>query len=379
MVRSRTYMDHNATSPLCESARDAMAVAMACVGNPSSVHQEGRSVRALIEDARRQVAASVGAGNAEIVFTSGGSEANALGLATGLAAKPHAVLIVSAVEHPSVLENARRTGSDLEVIPVDGTGAVNLPALEAVLSRVGGNAVISVMYANNETGVVQPVSRIAELAEAHGAFFHVDAIQAAGKCDVSFDDLGAHAMSLSAHKLGGPAGTGALVLRKGLPVVSLVAGGGQETGRRAGTENVIGICGFGAAASDAAARFSDLSGLRDSLEEELRNASADVVIFGERADRLANTSCFAVSGTSAETLVIALDLAGFAVSSGSACSSGKVTRSHVLDAMGVPPDLAEGALRVSLGPQTRETDIGNFVAAWSAAVERQRELAGAAA
>lgn len=379
MVLSRTYMDHNATSPLCESARDAMAVAMACVGNPSSVHQEGRSVRALIEDARRQVAASVGAGNAEIVFTSGGSEANALGLATGLAAKPHGVLMVSAVEHPSVLENAQMAGSDLEVIPVDETGVVELRALEAALLRADGNAVVSVMYANNETGVVQPVSEIAELAEAHGAFLHVDAIQAAGKCVVSFDNLRAHAMSLSAHKLGGPAGTGALVLRKGMPVISLVSGGGQEAGRRAGTENVIGICGFGAAAADAGGRFSNLSGLRDRLEEELRNARADVAIFGGPAERLANTSCFAVSGTSAETLVIALDLAGFAVSSGSACSSGKVTRSHVLDAMGVPPNLAEGALRVSLGPQTREADIGNFVAAWSAAVERQRELSGAAA
>ena len=358
----RTYLDHNATSALRAEAKDAMLAAMALPGNASSVHGEGRAARKLLDDAREQVARAVGVIPPMVVFTSGGSEANNMAL-KGAAVER---LIVSAVEHPSVLEAAKAAGKPVEIIPVDGDGVIDLAALEKMLK--GPKALVSVMLANNETGVIQPVADVVRLAEGH--LVHTDAVQALGKIPVNFGLLGVDMMTLSAHKLGGPVGAGALVVRDGLALSPLIHGGGQELRRRAGTENLVALSGFGAVAQ---MKLNAVKALRDRLEAALEGA----VIFGAGVERLPNTTCFAYPGMNAETLLMGFDLEGIAVSSGSACSSGKVAKSHVLAAMGAAPEISRAAIRVSLGWDTTENHIDHFTAAWRKILSRHKARAAA--
>ena len=359
----RCYFDHNATSALRPEAKAAMLAAMEICGNASSIHAEGRAARKLIDDAREQVALAVGVIAPMVVFTAGGSEANN----TALKGAPVERLLVSGIEHPSVLEAAKASGKLVETVPVTAQGVIDLAALESMLP--GPRALVSVMLANNETGVIQPVADVVRLAQAHGALVHSDAVQALGKVPVNFGLLGLDLMTLSAHKLGGPVGAGALVIRDGLALQPLIHGGGQELRRRAGTENLAAIAGFGAVAQ----KKMDVRALRDRLEGALEGA----VIFGAEAARLPNTICFAMAGMKAETLLMAFDLEGIAVSSGSACSSGKVAKSHVLAAMGVAPEISGGAIRVSLGWDTTEGQIEKFIAAWRKIVARHKARAAA--
>ncbi len=370
----RAYLDWNATAPLQADARAAMAAAMDVVGNPSSVHAEGRAARQLVEHARAQVAALVGAAPRNVVFTSGGTEANALALTPGLhqgeAGAPDR-LLMSTIEHPSVRSGGRFPVSAQEDIPVTGGGLVDMGWLSRRLTELSGKPLVSLMLANNETGVIQPVTVVSELVHSRDGLLHVDAVQAAGKIPCDIKSLGADLLTVSAHKLGGPKGIGALILTtEALHFAdALLKGGGQEGGRRAGTENVIGIAGFGAAAQAACASLASDAGrmtaARDRLEARLREIAPEIVIFGGDAPRLPNTTLLAMPGIRAETALIALDLEGVAVSSGSACSSGKVAPSHVLAAMGVLPDLAVGAIRISLGPITTDDEIEIFLKAWT--------------
>ena len=362
------YLDWNATSPVRPEARAAVADALALTGNPSSVHGAGRAARALIEDARDAVARLIGAGPGQIVFTSGGSEANALALA-GAGRR----LLVSAIEHDSVLAHA-----GAERIAVGPEGVLDLDDLDAKLAS-GDPALVSVMFANNETGAIQPIADVVRIARAHGALVHTDAAQAAGRLPVDFLGLGTDLMSVSAHKLGGPQGVGALVVGDRASLVPAIKGGGQERGRRAGTENVAGIAGFGAAAVAAPATdWSFVQSLRDDLEHRAVGLGAE--IFADAASRLPNTSCLRLPGIAAETLVIALDLAGIAVSAGSACSSGKVRPSPVLKAMGASEEAAGQAIRASLGWTTTAEEIDLFIAALGTAQSRigARDLRAAA-
>jgi cysteine desulfurase len=374
MTHGAVYLDHNATSPLRPEAERAAVAALARVGNPSSVHRFGRAARRAIEDARQQVAALVGTRAENVTFTSGGTEANALALCGAGRSR----VIVSAVEHASVLAAA----PDAVRIPVDSDGVIDLAALEATLAADSRSALVSLMLANNETGVLQPVAEAAELARRHGAFLHCDAVQAAGKIPVDIAQLGAHFMTLSAHKLGGPMGVGALIADGSASLDAQIKGGGQEQGLRAGTENVSGIAGFGAAAEAAHADLDRLAGLtvwRDTLEARARAAVPSARIPGAGAARLPNTSCLALPGVASETQVIALDLAGVAVSAGSACSSGKVGASHVLAAMGLGAELAGSAIRVSLGWSSAESDVERFLEAWTALAARTASNAAASA
>ena len=346
------------------------------------MHAEGRAARALIEAARAKVAALAGAKPAEVIFTSGGSEANALALAAQGGSAWHCYL--SAIEHPSVLAGGRFYRESTTHIPVTADGVIDLEALSRELAKHkpgGWKPFVSLMAANNETGAVQPVAEAASIAHEAGGILHSDAVQVAGKLPLDFAALGADMLSLSAHKLGGPKGVGALILRDGASVEPLIKGGGQEGRKRAGTENVAGIAGFGVAAELALAELEKaaaLAKLRDQLEAGARERVPETVVMSERVARLPNTSLIAARGVKAETLVIGLDLAGFAVSAGSACSSGKVEPSHVLAAMGVSPELAEGAIRVSLGFGTKNTDIQAFLEVWSKLVGRMRQRPEAA-
>lgn len=360
------YLDYNATAPLRPEAAAAMAAAMRRTGNPSSVHGFGRSARRTVEDARAQVAALVGARPDQVVFTGGGTEANNLALA-GVGPRRR---LVSAIEHDSVLQAA----PEAEVVPVGADGVVSLAALREMLPRSPRPVLVSVMLANNETGVLQPIAEVVALAHASRALVHCDAVQAAGKIAIDLPDLGVDLLSLSAHKLGGPQGVGALVVADSVELESLQRGGGQERGRRAGTENVAAIAGFGAAAAVAAARYGDearrLGALRDRLEAAAPERVSGARVIGRAAPRLPNTSCLTMPGVASETQVIGLDLAGVAVSAGSACSSGKVGPSHVLRAMGVPESEVLGAIRVSLGWASRPGDVDRFVAAWGTVCAR---------
>jgi cysteine desulfurase len=381
-MTTRSYLDYNATAPLRTEVREAMSAALNAHGNPSSVHAEGRKARALVEAARAKVAALAGANPEDVIFTSGGSEANALALAAQ--AGEAWQCYVSAIEHPSVLAGGRFYRESTTHIPVSPEGTIDLRVLEKELEKhhLGGwRPFVSLMAANNETGALQPVAAAAELVKAAGGILHSDAIQVAGRLPLSLGALGADMMTLSAHKIGGPKGVGALVLRSGVSVEPLIKGGGQERRRRAGTENVAGIVGFGVAAELAvadAARAAELAALRDELETKALGLVPETVVLAGTVERLPNTSCLAVRGTKAETLVIGLDLAGVAVSSGSACSSGKVEASHVLTAMGVAPELAHGAIRVSLGFGTTRADIEMFLDAWGGLVKRMQQRQEAA-
>jgi cysteine desulfurase len=366
----RIYLDWNATTPLRRQARDAMAAAWDLCGNPSSVHAEGRQARKLVEDARARVAGAVGALPRNVIFTSGGTEANALALTSGLrrgSGLPVTRLVVSAIEHASVLAGGRFLPEAMETIGVARSGLLDLDHLREILGD-GPPALVSVMLANNETGAVQPVAEAGEIVHAAGGLLHVDAIQALGKIPFDISEMNADLVTLSAHKIGGPKGVGAVVLAEGvLGFEPLLRGGGQELGRRAGTENVAGIAGFGAAVKAAMGSLESdavrLESLRDRLENGLRDTT-DAIVFADGAPRLPNTTLFTVPGLKAETAVIGFDLAGVAVSSGSACSSGKVQPSHVLEAMGFGPELAQGAVRLSLGWSTSDADIDRCLEAW---------------
>jgi cysteine desulfurase len=369
-MRERVYLDWNATAPLCPEARQAMAAAWDLLGNPSSVHAEGRQARRLVEDARAAVATAVGGQPRNVVFTSGGTEANALALTPGLrggSGQALHSLFVSAIEHPSVLSGGRFLPEFVSRIGVTRFGLVDLDQLERALAS-REPALVSIMAANNETGALQPLREAAEIVHKMGGLLHVDAVQAFGKIEFNINDIGADLVTLSAHKIGGPKGIGALVLADGVQGLDpLLRGGGQERGHRAGTENVAGIAGFGAALKAALDRLEHTVGrleqLREQLEDGLRR-SPEVAIFSDDAPRLPNTTLFTVPGLRAETAVIGFDLAGVAVSSGSACSSGKVQSSHVLEAMGFSRSQAQGAVRISLGWSTSEADIDYCLQAW---------------
>jgi cysteine desulfurase len=372
-MSERIYLDHNATSPLRNGVREAVLAALDVCGNPSSVHAEGRAARGLIEAAREKVARLAGARAEDVIFTSGGTEANALALS------PKAgdwICYMSRIEHPSVLAGGRFPQDCIASIPATVDCVIDLEKLATALANSqmkGRRPFVSLMAANNETGAIQPVADVASMVHEAGGFLHSDAVQAAGKVPFDLASSGADMISLSAHKLGGPKGIGALVLREGVAVEPLIKGGGQERRRRAGTENVSGIIGFGVAAELAAAALSktaEIGKLRDELEARAVSIAPDTVVFSAKVARLPNTSAMAVPGTKAETLLIGLDLAGVAVSSGSACSSGKVEASHVLKAMGIAPELAQAALRVSLGPDTTKAEIDRFMAIWGEMIAR---------
>lgn len=358
------YLDYNATAPIRPAVIEALIEAAGAHGNASSVHASGRAARHRIESARASVAALVGRDDGDVIFTSGGTEADALAV-RGLGRRR---LLVSAIEHDAILAAA----PDAPRVPVTSAGVVDLGALEAALDP-DEPGLLCVQWANNETGVVQPVAEAAALAHAAGWLLHVDAVQGAGRLDPAAL-AGADSIALSAHKLGGPPGVGALVVRDGLTVTPLFAGGGQERGRRSGTENDVGIAGFAVAARIAAddreAEAHRLRGLRDRIEAGLRARAPEIRIMGADADRLSNTLSVALPGVAAETQVMALDLAGVAVSAGSACSSGKVRRSHVLDAMAPGDPVAGEAIRISLGWATGEGDVDRLLRAWGAMRDR---------
>lgn len=359
------YLDYNATAPLRPEAASAMTSALELCGNASSVHRFGRLARRAVEDAREAIAAAVDASAADIVFTGGGTEANNLALRG--TDRP---VFISAIEHDSV----RAARDDVVIIRVDRDGLVDLHHLEELLAAADAPALVSVMLANNETGVVQPITEMVALARRFDALVHCDAVQALGKIPFSFAALGVDMMTLSAHKLGGPQGVGALIVRDGVDVAPLLRGGGQERSRRAGTENVAGIAGFGAAAklvAQAIGAAPELTRMRASIEDRVRTMAPDAVIYGADAPRLPNTSCIGLPGVGNEVQVMALDLAGVAISAGSACSSGKLTPSHVLQAMGAGDDAAASAIRVSLGWQTSDVDCDRFIDAWTALANRR--------
>jgi len=366
----RVYLDWNATTPLRSEARAAMAAALDLTGNPSSVHAEGRQARRLVEEARAAVANAVRALPRNVVFTSGGTEANALALQPGLRHSKGLGterLVVSAIEHGSVLAGGRFSPDVISAVGVARSGVLDLDQLRAALEGKPP-ALVSIMLANNETGAVQPVPEAAEIVHAAGGILHVDAIQALGKIALDINSLKADLLTLSAHKIGGPKGVGAVVLAEGLQGFEpLLRGGGQELGRRAGTENITGIAGFGAAVKAAVGSLSHDAGrleeLRNRLEQGLRQTYG-MDVFSDHAKRLPNTTLFTLPRLSAETAVMGFDLAGIAVSSGSACSSGKVQRSHVLEAMGFDPEIAQGAVRLSLGWSTSSTEIDRCLEAW---------------
>jgi cysteine desulfurase len=386
-MAERSYFDWNATTPLRPQAREALLEALAASGNPSSVHAEGRAARNLVEHARVQVAALIGAPPANVFFTSGGTEANMAVLTPAIETvgdkRPRDRLLMSAIEHSSVRTGGRFPPEAIEDVRVTSEGRLDLPALAEAVGR-SSRPLVSLMLANNETGVIQPVAEATPIVRAAGGLLHVDAIQAVGRIRCDIGEMGADLVTLSAHKIGGPKGVGALVRRSDDIHLAepLIRGGGQERGFRAGTENVAGIAAFGAAAAAArdarAAEAARMVALRDRLESGLKAISPTAVIFGETAERLANTTLFAVEGMKAETAVIAFDLEGIAVSSGAACSSGKVQPSHVLAAMGISPALLRGAVRVSLGWTTDEADIERFLAAWrklASALSKGRDIA----
>ena len=373
-TKTPVYCDYNAGAPIRAEAAVAMSRALAAGGNPSSVHGVGRRMRAMIEDARERIAAALEASAENLVFTSGATEALHLALAsTGAKA-----LIISAVEHDAVFEHAGRALNADLIAPVDADGVIDLEALAGLLRAAAKPALVAVQLANNETGVIQPVARVAALCREHGALLLVDAAQAFGRVAVSIADLDASYLVVSSHKLGGPPGAGALALAPGAPFVTTRFGGGQERGRRPGTENGAALVGFASAVEwalrERAAEAARVARLRDRFEAGL---PADAVIFGKDVARLPNTSNFALPGLNAETAVIAMDLEGVAVSSGAACSSGKVRTSRVLAAMGVAPELAKGALRVSFGHESKETDVDEALHALGKIAARRTQGAAA--
>lgn len=360
MTTERTYLDWNATAPLAPAARAAVESALDAVGNPSSVHAEGRRARAIVETAREQIAALVGARPSEVVFTSGATEACNIVLAAGWDA-----ILLADIEHDAVARPAESAPGAKVALTVTADGLVQ--ANDTTAAHGSGHNLVALQLANNETGVIQPVAEIAAIARDAGAAIFTDAAQAAGRIPVDFATLGTDFMALSAHKLGGPKGIGSLIVRDGRELPALIRGGGQERSRRGGTENIPGIAGFGAAADAARKTVADrdrIAHLRDRLEAGLLNLTPDAHIIGRGAERLPNTTCAALTGHAAETLVIRFDLAGIAISAGAACSSGKIGVSRTLTAMGLPETMARSAVRISIGPTTTARDIDHFLATW---------------
>ncbi len=370
MSSDRAYLDHNASVPIRPEALAEMIDVLGSGGNPSSVHKFGRRARAVVEAARDAVAALAGASSDAVVFTSGGTEANHLAL-TGCGAER---ILISAVEHDSVIAAARMSARPVETVAVTADGCLDLDDLTAKLGARSGQTLLSVMAANNETGVLQPIEAIVERAQTAGAMVHCDAVQAAGRVAFDFDAIGLDLMTLSGHKIGGPAGVGALLVADRIALQAQQGGGGQERGRRAGTENLAGIAGFGAAARIAAdcPDSGRLATLRDDLETRLSAVAKDAVIFGANAPRLGNTTAIAMPGVSSALQVMALDLADVAVSAGAACSSGKVQASHVLAAMGFGAGHSDCAIRISLGWTTTADDIDRLIEAWVDLYQRKR-------
>jgi cysteine desulfurase len=371
-----TYLDYNASAPARAGVAEAMHLATEEGGNPSSVHQTGRRARAQVEAAREKLARMIGVKPEEVVFTSGATEANNLALEGLKRAGAADRVLISASEHEAVQAATQDLGLPWDAVTVTSDGLLDLEHLKTLLEKAKAadeKVVVAVMLANNQTGVIHPVADAAKLVHEYGGLLLCDAVQALGKIPVDRDELNADLLAFSAHKIGGPTGVGALILREGLALRALNRGGGQELGRRSGTENVTGIVGFGAAL-DAVSQDGDLmarlEAWRDALEKTLLNIDPETVIYGKNAPRLPNTSNFAVPGLPAETALMALDLAGFEVSSGSACSSGKVTPSHVLKAMGASDEMTGMAIRVSLGWGTKEADTVDFTRAWAAHHQR---------
>jgi cysteine desulfurase len=391
MTAGRTYLDYNATAPLRPAARAAVLAAMEGPANASSVHAEGRAARAIVETARAQVAALFRAGPGSVTFTGSATEANMLALSPefglGRERLRFDALLISAVEHPSVRAGGRFPADRIETVAVDSEGVIDLDALDAMLKRRADareRMLVSVMAANNETGAIQPVAAVTERVHAHGGVLHCDAVQAAGRMPFDLEASGADLISVSSHKLGGPHGAGALIARnEDLRIPPLLTGGGQERGRRAGTENVAAIAGFGAAAEDARQNLSAepqrLAELRDRAEAGVRAIVPETVVLSAGARRLPNTLCFAVPGIAAETAIMAFDLAGVALSAGAACSSGKVGPSEILKAMHAVPEIARGAMRLSIGWDTNQSDISRFLEVWKCVYvslgQRRRERA----
>ena len=380
---SRIYLDHNATTPVAPTVIDRMtAVLREDFGNPSSVHHFGQRAKAVIDDARSEVASLIGGDASEVVFTSGGTESDNFairGAAEALEATGRRHLIATTIEHEAVLNTFKalaRRGWTTTLLPVDQSGIVSPEALEAAITDK--TALVSIMHANNEIGTIQPVAALAAIAKRHGALFHTDAVQSAAKIPVDVKTLGVDLLSISAHKFYGPKGVGALWMRRGLRLLPLLTGGKHERGRRAGTENVAGIAGMGEAARLARAKMDEealrLSALRDQLEEGVLAGVAGTAINGARAPRVPNTTNISFDRVEAESLLIALDLQGIAVSTGSACSSGTLEPSHVLKAMGFPPHRTQNSIRFSLGAGNTHADIDRVIAVLPGVVEKLRSL-----
>lgn len=387
MAGSRAYLDHNASAPLLPAARAAVVATLDVTANPSSVHNEGRAARKIIEDARRDVAALVGAKAEHVVFTSGATEAATTLLSPdwrmGRGVVRMSRLYVTEADHPCILNGGRFLAERITRLGVDANGTIDLAALEAALAahdKAEGLPLVAIHAANNETGVVQPFAKIAELVKAAGGVLVADAVQAAGRIPLDMSAGYADYLILSSHKIGGPKGAGAIVAQADLMMPApLVTGGGQEKGHRGGTENLSAIAGFGAAAREALAGLAEIDhvrAMRDRIEDAVIRLVSDAEIFGKAVERLANTTFFAIPGIKAETAQIAFDLAGVALSAGSACSSGKVGPSHVLKAMGFADNL--GALRVSIGWQTSEADVEKFETALAALLSRRTDRTKAA-
>lgn len=391
LPNERVYLDHNATSPLRKRVRHAMVEAMDVGGNASSVHAEGRKARWIVERSRETIAALVDAYPDDVLFTSGGTEANITALSPGLVVKKNedraeALCFISGIEHPSVRSGGRFERSQIRTMPVTSDGVVDLEAFIDLLDahnisvRPEGQSnkpfIVSVMLANNETGAIQPVKEIADIVRERGGFMHCDGVQGFGRVLFDLRSIGVDLVTIAAHKIGGPKGVGALI-GPGIDKVlndPLMTGGGQELKRRAGTEDVVSIAGFAVAAEISCEELADremIRSLRDRLEQRLSEDHSDLIIFAKGQNRLDNTSFLAIPGVLAENMIIALDLDGIAVSAGTACSSGKVSQSHVLQAMGVAKDISQCAFRVSFGPQNEINDVDRLVSSIAKAVERQ--------
>lgn len=368
----KVYLDFNATAPLRECARTAMLAAWEMPGNTSSVHWAGRAAHAALEDARTRLARHVGCAPNDLIFTSGGTESNNSAIRNAVQVLGCSHILLGSGEHPSVREAANAADVPVKEIPVHQNGMIDMPALKELLTETE-KSLVAVMLANNETGVIQPIAEIAAMVEAAGGVLHVDAVQALGKIQLNFGRLGAHSMAIAAHKVGGPLGVGALIMRCGTDFQASQIGGGHEQGRRAGTVNVPGICGFADAMDEAVAelpQFTELAGKRDKLAAQMREHALDMVVFSEDAQRLSNTLCCAAPGFSAQSQLMAMDLDGYAISSGSACSSGKVATSRVLESMGIDPHLSSCAIRVSFGVHTKDAELDGFATSWGRAYAR---------
>ena len=382
-INSHIYLDNNATTPLRPEAKDIILDVLAECGNPSSIHAPGRHARARVSIARDQIAKLIEAEVDNIIFTSSCTEANMHVLTPNYRKEANELfftkLLVGATEHPSVLSGGRFDTPTIEKLLVDKNGIIDCDNLKQILQKYqndGMQILVSVMFANNETGVIQPIAKIGNIVREFDGYLHVDATQIVGRQTISLASLNCDMLTMSAHKLGGPLGVGAIVFADNdLRPSSLIKGGGQESHNRGGTENVLAISGFGAVAEynlENQQEQMKIKELRDNLEQEMKSISPELVIFGESVERIGNTSCFTIPGIKAETAVIAFDLEGVAISSGSACSSGKVSESHVLKAMNVPVELVQGALRVSVGWANKQEDIERFLEKLRYLIERLR-------